>query len=55
MRDEGVYEMTARERVLAIRLVEQQKKKPELFEKLGVHVSIKKVESTVSERRKKYV
>lgn len=48
MRDEGVYEMTTRERVLAIRLLEKQGKNPEYFEQLGIHVLIKKVESSTS-------
>ena len=52
MRDEGVYEMTARERVLAIRLIEKQEKRPEYFEQLGIQVLIKKIESSDSERRK---
>lgn len=30
--------MTVRERILAIRLMEQQEKKPAYFEKLGVRV-----------------
>ena len=52
MRNEGVFEMTAHERVLAIRLMEKQGKKPEYFEQLGIHISIKKVDSSASERGK---
>ena len=35
MRNEGVFEMTASERVLAIRLMEKQRKNPEYFEQLA--------------------
>ena len=52
MKDEGGYEMTARERVLAIRLMEKQGKNPEYFEQLGIHISIEKVDSSASERGK---
>ena len=52
MLNEGVFEMTAQERVIAIRLMEKQGKKPEYFEQLGIHVLIKKVESSASERGK---
>ena len=52
MRNEGVFEMTAHERVLAIRLMEQQEKKPEYFEELGIHVTMNKVEFSTSERGK---
>ena len=52
MRNEGVFEMTARERVLAIRLIEKQGKNPEYFEQLGIHVTMNKVESSASERGK---
>ena len=52
MRNEGVFEMTASERVLAIRLMEKQRKNPEYFEQLGIQVSMKKVESSASERGK---
>ena len=47
--------MTVRERVLAIRLLEQQEKKSAYFEKLGVHVMMNEVETTVVERRKQIV
>lgn len=49
MKDEGGYEMTVRERVLAISLMEKQEKKPDYFEELGIHVLIKKVETSASE------
>ena len=52
MRNEGVFEMTASERVLAIRLMEKQGKNPEYFEQLGIHVTMNKVESSASERGK---
>ena len=52
MRNEGVFEMTAHERVLAIRLMEKQGKNPEYFEQLGIHVTMNKVESSASERGK---
>ena len=52
MKDEGGYEMTARERILAISLKEKQEKNPEYFEELGIHVLIKKVETSASERGK---
>ena len=52
MRNEGDFGMTVRERVLAIRLMEQQEKKPEYFEKLGIYVTMNKVEFTTSERGK---
>ena len=42
MRNKGVFEMTARERVLAIRLIEKQGKNPEYFEQLGIQISIEK-------------
>ncbi len=44
--------MTVRERVLAIKLLEHQEKRPEYMKKLGVRVTINKVESTDRERRK---
>ena len=39
--------MTVRERVLAIKLLEKQEKHPEYLRKLGVLVSMNKVESTI--------
>lgn len=47
--------MTVRGRLLAIKLLELQEKKPEYLKQLGVHVTMKKVESTDDERRKKFV
>lgn len=44
--------MTVRERILAIRLLEQQEKNPEYLKKLGVHIEINKVETICAERRK---
>ena len=43
--------MTVCERVLAIRLLEQQEKKPEYFEKLGVQANMNEAESAITERR----
>lgn len=47
--------MTVCERVLAIRLLEQQEKKPEYFEKLGVQANMNEAESATTERRKQVV
>ena len=47
--------MTVCERVLAIRLLEQQEKKPEYFEKLGVQANMNEAESAITERRKQVV
>ena len=47
MRMRSVMAMTARERVLSIRLLEKQEKHPEYLRKLGVSVSVNKVESTI--------
>lgn len=44
--------MTVRERVLAIKLLEQQEKNPEYLKRLGVHIIMNRVESTNEERRK---
>ena len=44
--------MTARGRLLAIKLLEQQERNPEYLKQLGVQVHISKVESTDNERRK---
>lgn len=38
--------MTARERILAIRLLERQEKQPEYAKRIGVQVSIKKTDPT---------
>ena len=47
--------MTVCERVLAIRLLEQQEKEPEYFEKLGVQANMNEAESAITERRKQVV
>ena len=47
--------VTVRERILAIKLLEQQEKKPEYLKKLGVRIEINKVEATCDERRKHVV
>ena len=47
--------VTVRERILAIRLLEQQEKQPAFFEKLGVHVTMEKVQPTIDERKKQIV
>lgn len=47
--------MTVRGRVLAIKLLEREEKNPEYLRRLGVHVTIKKVESTDIERSKKRI
>ena len=47
--------MTVCERVLAIRLLEQQEKKPEYCEKLGVQANMNEAESAITERRKQVV
>ena len=44
--------MTVRERVLIIKLLEQQEKNPEYLKEIGVHVTMKKVESIIMERRR---
>ena len=44
--------MTVCERVLAIKLLEQQEKKPEYFEKLGVRVMMNEAGAAAAERRK---
>ena len=43
--------MTVRERVLAIKLLEQQKKKPEYLKKLGVQITMNKTDTIILERR----
>ena len=47
--------VTVRERILAIKLLEQQEKHPEYLKKLGVRIEINKVETTCDERRKHVV
>lgn len=37
--------MTARQRILALRLLEKQQKNPELAKELGINVQIKKKEN----------
>jgi len=37
--------MTARERILALRLLEKQEKNPEYAQRIGIQVAIKKNES----------
>ena len=37
--------MTARERILMLRLLEKQNKNPELAKKLGINVQVKKKEN----------
>jgi len=44
--------VTVRERILAIKLLEQQEKHPEYLKRLGVRIEINKVETTCEERRK---
>ena len=44
--------VTVHERILVIRLLEQQEKNPEYLKRLGVHIEINKVETTCKERRK---
>ena len=43
--------MTVRGRILLIKLLEQQKKKPEYLERLGIRIDMKQVENTRDERR----
>lgn len=43
--------MTARERVLAIRLLEKQERRPEYAKKIGIQVQMKKADSTGGEKR----
>ena len=43
--------MTARERVLAIRLLEKQKQRPEYARRIGIQVQMKKADSTGGEKR----
>ena len=45
--------MTVRERILAMKLLEQQKKNPEYLKKIGVQVRMNQVESTTIERGEK--
>lgn len=45
--------MTVRERLLALRLLEKQKKCPERIRKMGIQVFI--IEKSVHEKEEKYV
>ena len=44
--------MTVRGRLIAIKLLEVQEKKPEYLKELGVRIKMNKVKSTYNERRK---
>ena len=44
--------MTVRGRLIAIKLLAIQEKKPEYLKELGVRIKMNKVESTDNERRK---
>ena len=44
--------MTVRGRLISIKLLELQEKKPEYLKELGVRIKMNKVESTDDERRK---
>lgn len=48
-----VFLMTVRERILAIKLLEQQEKRPECLKKLGVHITMNPVVSTDKKERNK--
>ena len=48
-----VFLMTVRERLLVIKLLEQQEKHPEYLKKLGVHITMNQVEVTTIERSEK--
>ena len=52
--EEGTF-MTVRGRLIAIKLLAIQEKKPEYLKALGVRINMNKVESTDDERRKKFV
>ena len=41
--------MTARERILAIKLLEKQKRKPEYVERIGIQVSMIKKDPNIME------
>ena len=41
--------MTARERILAIKLLEKQRRKPEYAERIGIQVSMVKKDSKIME------
>ena len=44
--------MTVRGRLLAIKILDRQEKNPEYLRKLGIQITMSKVESTDDERRK---
>ena len=46
-----VFLMTVRERILVIKLLEQQEKHPECLKKLGVHITMNQVAPTEIEER----
>ena len=46
-----VFLMTVRERLLVIKLLEQQEKHPECLKKIGVHITMNQVASTDIEER----
>ena len=43
--------MTTRERILAIRLLEKQKKQPEYAKRIGIQVQMKKTELRYKEKK----
>ena len=43
--------MTARQRIMALRLLEKQKKNPELFKKMGVEITMKEKDAKKSYKR----
>ena len=47
--------MTVRERILIIKLLEQQKKKPEYLEKLGIRINMTRMKPACDERRRYFV
>ena len=44
--------MTVRERVLTIKLMEQQEKHPEYLKEIGVRVIMKRIETVLTEGRR---
>ena len=48
-----VFLMTVRERILIIKLLEQQEKRPECLKKLGVHITMNPVVSADKKERNK--
>ena len=47
--------MTVHERILAIRLLEQQEKNPEYLKELGIRVNMNQADPADDERRKNFV